>query len=96
MRDSRLACCQPFRLCSCTLQSEGKIFLALVTFLEFRVSFHPYYYMTLGHNSLGLVVVLFSSLYLSLFLRKSSFTHVYTCCQRPIGMVQIEDDLKRT
>jgi hypothetical protein len=66
VRDSRLAYYQPSRVCSHALQSEGKIILILVTFIEFRVYFHPYYDMTLGHNSLGLVVVLFSYIYLVL------------------------------
>ncbi len=37
------------------LQSEGKIILNF----EIKVYFHPYYDMTLGYTSLGLVVVLF-------------------------------------
>jgi hypothetical protein len=40
------------------LQSEGKIIIIFSNF-EIRVYFHPYYNMTLGYKSLGLVVVLF-------------------------------------
>jgi hypothetical protein len=40
------------------LQSEGK-FILIYSYFEKRVYFHPYYDMTLGHESLGLVVVPF-------------------------------------
>jgi hypothetical protein len=41
------------------LQSESRIILVYSYFIEFRVYFQPYYNMTLGFKSLGLVVVLF-------------------------------------
>ncbi len=59
------------------LQFEGKIILSYCHF-EIRVYFHPYYNMTLGYKSLGLVVVLFQSQYLPFLMRKFSFT-AYTC-----------------
>jgi hypothetical protein len=77
VRDSLLAYYQPFMMHSRALQSKGEIIIIIVSFIIFRVSFYPYYNMTLGHNSLGLVVVLFSSSYLHLFLRKSSLTCIY-------------------
>jgi hypothetical protein len=40
------------------LQSEGKIIL-IYSYFEIRVYFHPYYDMTLGYKSVGLVVVIF-------------------------------------
>jgi hypothetical protein len=40
------------------LQSEGK-FILIYSYFEIRVYFHPYYNMTLGFKSLGLVMVLF-------------------------------------
>jgi hypothetical protein len=40
------------------LQSEGMIIL-IYRYFEIRVYFHPYYNMTLGFKSLGLVMVLF-------------------------------------
>ncbi len=40
------------------MQSEGKTILIYSYFVEFRVFFHPYYDMSLGFKSLGLVVVL--------------------------------------
>ncbi len=40
------------------LQSEGKIIL-IYSYFEIREYFHPYYDMTLGFKSLGLVVALF-------------------------------------
>ncbi len=46
VNDSPLAYYQPFRVCSCALQSEGRVILIIVTFIEFRVYFHPYYNMT--------------------------------------------------
>ncbi len=49
------------RMCSCALHSEGKIILIIVTFIELWVYFNTYYNMTLGNNSLGLVMVLFLS-----------------------------------
>jgi hypothetical protein len=61
VRDSQLAYNQPFRVRRHALQSEGRIILIYSYFIEFRIYFHPYYNMTLGFKSLGLVVVLFSS-----------------------------------
>jgi hypothetical protein len=58
VRDFRLAYYLPFRVRSCALQSECQIILITVSFIEFRVYFHPYYIMTLGNNCLCLVVVL--------------------------------------
>jgi hypothetical protein len=43
-----------------TLQSEGKIIL-IYSYFEIRAYFHPYYDMTLGFESMGLVVALFQS-----------------------------------
>jgi hypothetical protein len=40
------------------LQSEGK-FILIYSYFDMRVYFHPYYDMTLGLKSLGLVMVLF-------------------------------------
>ncbi len=40
------------------LQSEGKIIL-IYSYFEIRVYVYPYYDMTLGYKSLGLVLVLF-------------------------------------
>jgi hypothetical protein len=45
-------------VCRHALQSEGKIILVYGYFVEFRVHFHPYYDVTLGFKSLGLVMVL--------------------------------------
>jgi hypothetical protein len=59
VRDSTLAYNQPCRVHRCALQSEGRIILINSHFIELRVYFHPYYDMTLGFKSLGLVVVLF-------------------------------------
>jgi hypothetical protein len=42
----------------CALQSEDKIIL-IYSYFDVRVYFHPYYHMTLGYKSLGLVVALF-------------------------------------
>ncbi len=68
------------------LQSEGRFILLIVTFSEFRVYFCPYCNMTLRFHSLGLAGVLFSSQYLPLLLRKSSFTCLYmrlcSCCNK--------------
>jgi hypothetical protein len=44
------------RVCMCALQSEGKVIL-IYSYFEIRVYFHPYYNMTFGYKSLGLVVV---------------------------------------
>jgi hypothetical protein len=48
---------QPRRVCMRALQSEGKIIL-IYSYFEIRVLFHPYYDVTLGFTSLGLVLVL--------------------------------------
>jgi hypothetical protein len=40
------------------LQSEGKIII-IYSYFEIWVYFHPYYDMTLGFKSLGIVVALF-------------------------------------
>ncbi len=58
------------------MQSEGKIILIYSYFAEFRVYSHPYYNMTLGFKSMGLVVVL--SYCLPLFLRKIFHVYAYT------------------
>ncbi len=63
MKNSLLVYYQPFRVHSFALQSEGRIILIIITFIEFRVYLHFYYNMTLGHNSLGWVMVLFYSTY---------------------------------
>jgi hypothetical protein len=55
-----MACLQSARrLRRRALQSEGKIILINSYFVEFRVYFHPYYNMTLGFKSFGLVMMLF-------------------------------------
>ncbi len=46
------------RVCRRALQTEGKIILIYCNFVEFRVYYCPYYDMTLGFKSLGLVMVL--------------------------------------
>ncbi len=42
----------------CALQSEGK-FILIYSYFDIRVYFHPYYDMTLGFKSLGLVMLPF-------------------------------------
>ena len=54
----RPAYSHPRRACMRALQSEGK-FILIYSYFEIRVYFHPYYDMTLGFKSLGLVMVLF-------------------------------------
>ncbi len=61
VRDSRLAHDEPFRVHRHALQSEGRIILNYSNFIQFRVYFHPYYYITLGFKSLDLVMALFSN-----------------------------------
>jgi hypothetical protein len=58
VRDSRLALQSTRRLRMRALQSEGKIIL-IYSYFEIRVYFCPYYDMTLGYKSLGLVMALF-------------------------------------
>jgi hypothetical protein len=57
VRDSLLIYYEPFGVHSCALQSEGKLILIIVTFAGYIFILTTI--MTLGHNSLGLVVVLF-------------------------------------
>ncbi len=57
--DRLTACLQSTRrVCMHALQSEGKIIL-IYSYFGIRVYFHPYYDMTLGFKTFGLVVVLF-------------------------------------
>jgi hypothetical protein len=54
-----MACLQSTRMVHMrALQSEGK-FILIYGFFGIGVYFHPYYDMTLGFKSMGLVVVLF-------------------------------------
>jgi hypothetical protein len=57
VRAPQLAYNHPRKACMRALQSEGKIIL-IYSYFDIRVSFHPYYNMTLEFTFLGLVLVL--------------------------------------
>jgi hypothetical protein len=58
------------------LQSEGK-FILIYSYFEIRVYFHPYYDMTLGNESLGLVVVPFLIIVPTLVFEKAFIYRLY-------------------
>jgi hypothetical protein len=57
VRDSRLAYNQPAG-CVC-VHCNLRVSILINSYFEIRVHFHPYYNMTLGYKSLGLVVASF-------------------------------------
>jgi hypothetical protein len=70
---------QPRRVCMRALQSEGKIIL-IYSYFEIRVYFHPYYNMTLGFKSLGLVLVLLIIVPTLVFEKAFIYSIICLCC----------------
>jgi hypothetical protein len=62
----------------CALQYEGK-FILIYPYFEKWVCFHPYYDMTLGPESLGLVVVPFLIIVPTLVFEKVFIYSIYLC-----------------